>query len=143
MPHYEGWGAAQSNLFLPAVGRDELLVIDLDTMKEKGRVKTHGQPVFAVARPDGRHVWVNYAHPKNNAVEVVDTLTLNVVKRLEPGPTVLHLEFTPRGHEVWVSVRDSDAVVVYDARSFKEVARLPAAKPSGIFFTSRAHAIGK
>lgn len=143
MPHYEGWGAAGSQLFLPAVGHDEVLVIDLDTLKETGRVKTHGQPVFVVARPDGRHVWVNYAHPKNDVVEVIDTQTLQVVHRFAPGPAVLHLEFTPRGHECWVSVRDSDAVIVYDARSFAEKARLKAQKPSGIFFTARAHVIGK
>jgi protein NirF len=143
MPHFEGWGATQDKLFLPAVGRDELLVIDLATLKEIGRVKTHGQPVFAVARPDGRHLWVNFAHPKNNVVEVVDSQTLAVVKTLEPGPAVLHLEFTPRGHEAWVSVRDSDAVIVYDTRTFTEKARLPARKPSGIFFTARAHVIGK
>jgi protein NirF len=130
-------------LFLPAVGRDELLVIDNATLKEAGRVKTHGQPVFAVARPDGRHIWVNYAHPKNGVVEVVDTLTLQVIRRLEPGPAVLHLEFTPRGHEAWVSARDADAVVIYDTRTFREITRLPARKPSGIFFTARAHVIGK
>ncbi|MBK9081332.1 MAG: protein nirF [Rhizobiales bacterium] len=143
MPHYEGWGSTQNRLFLPAIGRDELIVIDLDTLKEAGRVKTWGQPVFAVARPDGRHVWVNYAHPKNGVVEVVDALSLEIVRRIEPGPAVLHLEFTPRGHEVWVSARDADAVVVYDTRTFAEVARLPARKPSGIFFTARAHMIGK
>lgn len=143
MPHYEGWGAAGSKLFLPAVGHDEVLVIDLDTLRETGRVRTHGQPVFAVARPDGRHVWVNYAHPKNDVVEVIDTQTLQIVHRFTPGPAVLHLEFTPRGHECWVSVRDSDAVIVYDARSFAEKARLKAQKPSGIFFTARAHVIGK
>jgi protein NirF len=143
MPHYEGWGSTQNRLFLPAIGRDELIVIDLDTLKETGRVRTWGQPVFAVARPDGRHVWVNYAHPKNGVVEVVDALSLEVVRRIEPGPAVLHLEFTPRGHEVWVSARDADAVVVYDTQSFVEVARLPARKPSGIFFTARAHMIGK
>ena len=143
MPHYEGWGSTQNRLFLPAIGRDELIVIDLDTLKETGRVRTWGQPVFAVARPDGRHVWVNYAHPKNGVVEVVDALSLEVVRRIEPGPAVLHLEFAPRGHEVWVSARDADAVVVYDTQSFAEVARLPARKPSGIFFTARAHMIGK
>lgn len=143
MPHFEGWGATQGKLFLPAIGRDELLVIDLDTLKEVGRVQTHGQPVFAVARPDGRHLWVNYAHPKNDVVEVVDAENLAVVRRLQPGPAVLHLEFTPRGHEVWVSVRDSDAVIVYDTRTFAEKARLAAAKPSGIFFTARAHVIGR
>lgn len=143
MPHLEGWGSTQNKLFLPAVGHDEILVIDLDTLKETGRVKTHGQPVFAVARPDGRHVWVNFAHPKNNVVEVIDSESLHVIKRLEPGPAVLHLEFTPRGHECWVSVRDSDVVIVYDARTFAEKARIPASSPSGIFFTARAHMIGK
>jgi protein NirF len=143
MPHYEGWGAAGSKLFLPAVGHDEVLVIDLDTLKETGRVKTHGQPVFVVARPDGRHVWVNYAHPKNDVIEVIDTTNLQIVHRFAPGPAVLHLEFTPRGHECWVSVRDSDAVIVYDTRSFAEKAQIAAKKPSGIFFTARAHVIGK
>jgi len=143
MPHFEGWGATQGALFLPAVGRDELIVIDNATLQEAGRVATHGQPVFAVARPDGRHVWVNFAHPKNGVVEVVDTLSLKVIRTLQPGPAVLHLEFTPRGHEVWVSARDSDAVIVYDSRTFEEVARLPAGKPSGIFFTHRAHLIGR
>jgi protein NirF len=143
MPHFEGWGVTQNALFLPAIGRDELLVIDLATLQEIGRVKTHGQPVFAVARPDGRHIWVNFAHPKNGVVEVVDSQTLQVIKRLEPGPAVLHLEFAPRGNEVWVSARDSDAVIVYDTRSFREITRLPAKKPSGIFFTVRANIIGR
>lgn len=143
MPHLEGWGATQNQLFLPAVGRDELLVIDNGTLKEVGRVAVQGQPVFAVARPDGRHIWVNYAHPKNGVVEVVDAMTLKVIRRLEPGPAVLHMEFTPRGHEVWVSVRDADVVIVYDAATFAEKARIKAAKPSGIFFTARAHMIGR
>ena len=143
MPHLEGWGATQNQLFLPAVGRDELLVIDNATLKEVGRVAVQGQPVFAVARPDGRHVWVNYAHPKNGVVEIVDTMSLQVVRRLAPGPAVLHMEFTARGHEVWVSVRDSDVVIVYDTANFEEKARIKAAKPSGIFFTYRAHLIGR
>jgi len=39
--------------------------------------------------------------------------------------------------------RDSDVVVVYAPRTFAEKARSPAQKPSGIFFTARAHVIGK
>ena len=53
------------------------------------------------------------------------------------------MEFTARGHEVWVSVRDSDVVIVYDTANFEEKARIKAAKPSGIFFTYRAHLIGR
>jgi protein NirF len=128
---------------LPAVGRNELLAVDAARFVEIGRVAVHGQPVFAVSRPDGRQAWVNFAHPKNDTVQIVDGPSLNVVHELRPGPAVLHMEFAPRGHEVWVSVRDADRVDIYDARSFEKVGELAAQKPSGIFFTARAHRIGQ
>ncbi len=143
MPHLEGWAAAGPLMLIPAVGRHELLAIDANTFKEVGRVPTYGQPVFAVARPDGRYVWVNFAHPLNDTIDVVDTLALKVVHRFKPGPAVLHMEFTPRGHEVWVSVRDADRVDVYDAASFAKKGEIVAQKPSGIFFTARAGRIGQ
>ena len=65
-----------------------------------------------------------------------------MIHAFEPGPAVLHLEFTPRGHEVWISVRDADKVEVYDTRTFEKMAELPMAKPSGIFFTARAQKLG-
>jgi len=43
---------------------------------------------------------------------------------------------------VWVSARDDDRGLVYDTETFRELARIPAEKPSGIFFTSRAHRLG-
>jgi protein NirF len=64
------------------------------------------------------------------------------VKELKPGKGVLHMEFTPRGEAVWVSVRDENRVAVYDVATFTEIASLPLDKPSGIFFTPRAHRIG-
>jgi protein NirF len=143
MRHLEGWTAAGDVLFIPAVGRHELLAVDRRTWTETGRVALAGQPVFAVASPDGRRVWVNFALPDNGMVQVVDTATLRVVADLEPGAAVLHMEFTPRGEEVWISARDDDRVVVYDAWSLERVAVLPASKPSGIFFAARAHRIGQ
>ncbi len=142
MPHLEGWALAGDRFVLPAVGRHEVLWVDSRTLEETGRTATHGQPVFAVARPDGRQVWVNFAHPLNDTVQVLDTPTGAVVHSLKPGPAVLHMEFTPRGHEVWVSVRDGDCVHVYDTRTFEKLAEIPAKTPSGIFFTARAHRTG-
>ena len=143
MPHLEGWAAVGDKLLLPAVGRHELIAVDMRSFAEAGRVATYGQPVFAVARPDGRHVWVNFAHPKNDTIDVVDMQTLKLVHRFAPGPAVLHLEFTPRGNEVWVSVRDADRIDVYDTATFAKKAEIPAQKPSGIFFTARATRIGQ
>jgi protein NirF len=142
MPHLEGWALAGDRFALPAVGRHEVLWVDSRSFDELGRTRTHGQPVFAVARPGGRQVWVNFAHPLNDTVEVIDTASGEIVRTLTPGPAVLHMEFTPRGHEVWVSVRDADRVDVYDAESFEKLAEIPAESPSGIFFTARAHRMG-
>jgi protein NirF len=142
MPHLRGWAVAGRYIFLPAIGRHELLVLDRVTWREAARIPVQGQPVFAVAEPGGRRVWVNFAFPKNDAVQVVDVAAMQVLRTLRPGRAVLHLEFTPRGEQAWVSSRDDDAVVVYDTASFAELARLAAAKPSGIFLTSRAAMTG-
>lgn len=142
MPHLEGWAMAGRQAFLPAVGHHEVLVVEQDTWQEKGRIKVHGQPVFVIARPDGRQVWVNFAFPNNDVVQVIDTESLQIIKTLKPGKGALHMEFSPRGEEVWISVRDKDQVQIYDTRTLKQISNLPVDKPSGIFFTSRAHQLG-
>ncbi len=142
MPHLEGWARAGDRIFLPAVGRHELLVLDAKTFTEIGRIPVHGQPVFAIARPDGRQVWVNFAHPLNDTVQIIDTQSLEIVQAIQPGKAVMHLEFTPRGENVWISVRDADRVDVYDTDSFARIGSIPADKPSGIFLTARANRIG-
>ena len=142
MPHLEGWASAGGLLFLPAVGQHELLIVDHATWREVGRIPVHGQPIFAVARPDGRQIWVNFAHPRNDVVQVIDVPSRQVVRTLRPGKAVLHLEFTPRGEQVWLSVRDEDRIEVYDTNTLKRLTTLPADKPSGIFLTARANRIG-
>ena len=142
MPHLRGWSIAGRHAYLPAIGRHEVLIVDTDTWKEVGRIPVAGQPVFVMARPDGRQVWVNFAVPDYDTVQVIDTQTRRVVHSMKPGKAVLHMEFTPRGDAVWISARDDHKVVVVDTRSFKTLAELPARSPSGIFFTSRAARTG-
>lgn len=142
MPHLEGWAAAGNMMLVPAIGRHEVLIINQQNWKEAGRIPVHGQPVFVMARPDGRQVWVNFAFPHNDTIQVIDVPSQRIVKTLKPGKAVLHMEFTPRGEDVWLSVRDENRVDVYDTATFTKKASLPADKPSGIFFTSRAHKIG-
>lgn len=142
MPHLEGWAVAGDFAFVPAVGRHEVLVINMRSWQLAGRIKVHGQPIFVMARPDARQVWVNFALPDNDTIQVIDTQSLEIVKQLKPGKGVLHMEFEPRGEEVWLSVRDEGRVEVYDTQTFERKTSIPATKPSGIFFTARAHRIG-
>jgi protein NirF len=142
MPHLRGWAVAGNRAYLPAVGRHEVLIVDTASWREVGRISVKGQPVFVMARPDGRQVWVNFAFPDNGWVQVIDTLRGAIETTLQPGKGILHMEFTPRGEEVWLSARDDNSVVIYDTASCARKATLPAESPSGIFFTSRAHRTG-
>ncbi|MDH5206161.1 MAG: protein nirF, partial [Hylemonella sp.] len=142
MPHLRGWAVAGRRAYLPAIGRHEVLVVDTESWREVGRIPVAGQPVFVMARPDGRQVWVNFAVPDYHRVQVIDTQTQTIVQTLEPGKAVLHMEFTPRGEAVWISSRDANRVTVIDTASFKTLATLPVDAPSGIFMTSRANRMG-
>jgi protein NirF len=142
MPHLEGWALAGSHAFIPAVGQHKVLVVDTGNWQQLASIEVHGQPVFVMARPDGRQVWVNFAFPDNDRVQIIDVESREIIKTLRPGKAVLHMEFTPRGEKVWLSVRDENRIDVYDTRSLEKRADLPATSPSGIFFTDRAHRTG-
>ncbi len=142
MPHMDNWAQANGMAYVPAVGRHEVLIIDQRDWKQAGRIAVAGQPVFVIARPDGRQVWVNFAPPHNDTVQVIDVATRTIIRSLTPGKAVLHMEFTPRGEQLWLTVRDDNRENVYDTETFQRVASLPAEQPSGIFFSARAHRIG-
>ncbi|NMG76756.1 cytochrome D1 domain-containing protein [Aromatoleum diolicum] len=142
MPHLRGWAVAAGRAYLPAIGRHEVLVVDLDDWKEVARIPVKSQPVFVMARPDGREVWVNFAFPDNAWMQVIDTFSNRLVDTFQPGRAILHMEFTPKGEAVWISARDDNKVLIYDTRNRQKLAELPAASPSGIFFTSRAFRTG-
>jgi hypothetical protein len=90
-----------------------------------------GQPVFVMARPDGRQIWVNFAFPDNGKVDVIDTLAGQVVHRMEPGKGILHMEFAPRGENVWLSARDDNKVVIYNTETFAKLGEnRPTARPA-------------
>lgn len=142
MPHLEGWAIAGNKAFIPAVGRHEVLVVDMNSWTEMERIPVHSQPVFVMSSPDSRQIWVNFAFPENRHLQVYSTDSHEQLIHLQPGEGVLHMEFTPRGEAVWVSVRNDNEVQIYDTASFDKLATVPVASPSGIFFTNRAHKIG-
>ena len=142
MPHLQSWAFTEGQYALPAVGRHEILWVDRDSQETVATTPVHGQPVFIIAQPASPYVWVNFATPLNDTVQVVDSRTHEVVATLTPGKAILHMEFAPRGAEVWISSRDDNKVLIYDTRTREKLAELPADSPSGIFFTARAHQTG-
>ena len=113
----------------------------ISTGKELWRLQTDSLRADHVAlSPNGRRLFVSALTA--NKVQVIDTETRRVVRTLEPGRAILHLEFTPRGEAVWISARDDDRVLIYDTATLAQTATLPIDGPSGIFFTSRAARVG-
>lgn len=103
MPHLEGWAMANEKVFMPAVGHHHVLVVNKNNWKQIAAIPVYGQPIFVMSRPDNRQIWVNFAHPRNDTIQVIDVDTMKVIKTLKPGKAVLHMEFTPGGACVDVS----------------------------------------
>ena len=142
MPHLETWAASGNLVFIPGVGRHEVVLVDISTWQLVGRIPVAGQPVFVMSEPSGRHLWVNFAFPDYDTVQIIDVESRQIIHTLKPGKAVLHMEFTPRGEHVWLSVRDANRVEIYDTASFKKIGELPVDSPSGIFFSARANRFG-
>lgn len=142
MPHLRGWSLAGDYAFLPAIGHHQVLIADRRSWQEVARVAVHGQPVFVMAEPGGRRVWVNFAFPHNDTVQVIDVPSRHIVATLKPGRAILHMEFTARGDAVWLSSRDDNRLTVIDTATLNTIAELDAEQPSGIFFTWRAQRMG-
>ena len=142
MPHLQSWAFTEGQYALPAVGRHEILWVDRDSQTQTATTPVHGQPVFIIAQPASPYVWVNFATPLNDVVQVVDSRSHEVVATLTPGKAILHMEFAPRGAEVWMSSRDDNRVLIYDTRTREKLGDVAAQSPSGIFFTARAHQTG-
>ena len=142
MPHLRGWSLAGDYAFLPAIGHHQVLIADRRSWQEVARVAVHGQPVFVMAEPGGRRVWVNFAFPHNDTVQVIDVPSRQIVATLKPGRAILHMEFTARGDAVWLSSRDDNRLTVIDTATLNTIAELDAEQPSGIFFTWRAQRMG-
>ena len=102
-----------------------------------------GGPVYSVASPTGSQVWVSFSgEPHDAFVEVIDAATLEVVKSIEVGGRIYHLDFTPRGSHVLVSANKANQLVLIDATTHQVVDRETVNSPSGVFGVWRAYKIG-
>ncbi|KPK11656.1 MAG: cytochrome C oxidase Cbb3 [Acidithiobacillales bacterium SG8_45] len=119
----------------PNLKSGEVSVIDMSTWKTIRHIKTLGPGFFMRSHKNTNYAWVDvFFGPNRDAVHVIDKRSLKIAKTLRPAPgkTAAHVEFTRDGRYALLSIWDKDgAVVIYDARSLKEVKRLPMNKPSG------------
>ncbi len=119
----------------PHLREGKLSIIDTETWEVTDTIETLGPGFFLRSHEATPHFWADVFFGANrDAIHVIDKESLEIVRTLRPvpGATVAHVEFTRDGHYALVSVWEEDgAVIVYDAATFEEVARLPMRKPSG------------
>ncbi len=119
----------------PHLKEGKISIIDTTDWKIIKEIKTDGPGFFLRSHENTPYFWADvFFGPHKDEMLVIDKQTLKIVKTLRPvpGATVAHVEFTRDGSHALVSVwEDNGAVIVYDAKTLKEIKRLPMRKPSG------------
>ena len=122
-------------LATPNLKTGEVSIISMEDWKTIKRIKTLGPGFFMRSHERSRYAWVDvFFGPNRDAVHVIDKAKLKIIKTLRPAPgkTAAHVEFSRDGRYALLSIWDKDgAIVVYDAKSLREIKRLPMNKPSG------------
>lgn len=139
MPHLGSgitWEYQGKTVFAsPNIKEGLVTVIDMDNWQVIKEIETLGPGFFMRSHSNSPYAWVDvFFGPNKNKVHVIDKATLEIVKTLAPveNKTAAHVEFTKDGKYALLSIWDKEgAVIVYDAKTLKEIKRLPMKKPSG------------
>ena len=122
-------------LAAPNLKDGALAVVDTKTWKVLETIATPGPGFFIGSHENSAYAWVDsvLSPSARDSLTIIDKRTLAVVAQVrEPGRTLSHIEFTRDGRYALASLGEMDgALIVYDARTFKEVKRLPMSKPVG------------
>lgn len=139
MPHLASGIAWQvsgaTQLATPNLGKAMLTVIDPQAWRVVTEVTTDGPGFFLRSHENLDQAWTDGAMgPSRDTLMVVDKASGRIIKRLTPTPGKIanHVEFDRYGKYALVSVSEPDGeLVVYDARTYAIVKRLPMSKPVG------------
>ncbi|MGN5479079.1 cytochrome D1 domain-containing protein [Cupriavidus basilensis] len=119
----------------PNLKQGNISVIDMQSWQTVATVPTNGPGFFLRSHENTPYAWADaMMSPKRDTLQLIDKQTLAVVGSVTPSPgrTAAHVEFTRDGRYALVSLMERDgAIVVYDARTLREVRRIPMDKPIG------------
>ncbi|WP_110402135.1 cytochrome D1 domain-containing protein [Sphaerotilus hippei] len=139
MPHLGsgitfGWQGT-TVLASPNLKDGRIDVIDMKTWRTVTTITTPGPGFFMRSHEASRYAWTDsmMSPTARDTLTIIDKQTLQPVASVrEPGRTLAHIEFTRDGRHALASLWEMDgALIVYDARTFQEVRRLPMSKPVG------------
>jgi len=142
-PHTGPGATVGDRTFIPTLDPEGIIsVVDTTTWTNVKNIDVGGPGLFIRHNPTAEsaeeypYVWAETAFgDRHDEIYVIDVTTLEIVKTLHPvpGESSWHPEFTYDGAYVYVVSQTGNAIVVYDAVTFDEVARIDAATPSAVF----------
>jgi protein NirF len=133
VPHFGFWSLSNQEVFVPAVGDNKVLVYD-NGFKFIKNIVTKGLPVFTSLSPKQDFLAVTFSGKEFPYVQIIDTKTLEVIQEYAFDGKVLHVRWSNEKDELYVSVNDSNKVVVLDTKTWDiEHTITNVKKPSGIF----------
>jgi protein NirF len=139
VPHFGFWSISDGHVFIPAVGNNKVLVYTSD-FKFVKNIEVEGLPVFTALSPDQKYMAVTFSGDKFPVVQIIDTQTLEVVKRFEFDGKVLHVRWSNLRPNLYISVNDTNKVAVINTKEWylsREMFNIT--KPSGIFIYEEAN----
>jgi len=135
VPHFGFWSIGGDRVFVPAVGDNKVMVYDMNFNFIKN-ITVEGTPVFTSLSPDKRYLAVTFSGKKFPIIQIIDTKTLKIIKRFsfQGEGKVLHVRWSNRKPQLYVSVNDANMVVVIDTNLWYRARDiLKVKRPSGIF----------
>jgi protein NirF len=138
VPHFGFWSIGGAHVFIPAVGDNKVLVYDSKFNFVKN-IEMEGLPVFTALSPDEKYMAVTFSGKKFPVIQIIDTTTLQIIKRFEFDGKVLHVRWSEEKPKLYVSVNDTNKVSVIDTKEWyisRDIFQIQ--KPSGIFIYAGA-----
>jgi hypothetical protein len=114
-------------------------VIDMQDWQTIKTIPTLGPGFFMRSHENSPYAWADSMMDRKgkDTLQVIDKRSLEKVAdiRTNPGKTLAHIEFDRYGKyalaSLWERKADGGALIVFDAKTFKEIKRIPMDKPVG------------
>jgi YVTN family beta-propeller protein len=114
-PHEAFFTPDGREVWIAVRGENYVQVLDAATFKEKTSITVPNGPGMTIFAPDGRYAYVCSSFTPETVV--IDTHSKAIVGRVkQEGPFCPDIAATPDGRQVWMTLKDTGKVMVFDAR---------------------------
>lgn len=114
-PHEVFFTPDGREIWVTVRGEDYVAVLDSESLEEKARIKVPGGPGMQIFSPDGKYGYVcSSFNPETVIVTVADHQVVGHV--VQDSPFCPNIAASPDGKQVWMTLKDTGRVMVFDAK---------------------------